>query len=63
MLVDTTNDFKSGVIWRNRLHHLSTGCLVDAGMISSTLELHRYSTGRRSRVVTALTLLKEHLFK
>ncbi|GAQ81838.1 20S proteasome regulatory subunit beta protein [Klebsormidium nitens] len=33
------------------------------GMISSTLELHRYSTGRRSRVVTALTLLKEHLFK
>ena len=33
------------------------------GMIASTLELHRYGTGRGSRVVTALTLLKSHLFK
>ena len=34
-----------------------------AGMISSSLELHRYATGRKSRVVTALTLLKSHLFR
>ncbi|KAK2076475.1 hypothetical protein QBZ16_001000 [Prototheca wickerhamii] len=33
------------------------------GMISSQLELHRYGTGRDSRVVTAMTLLKSHLFK
>eukprot|EP00850_Spirogloea_muscicola_P016321 SM000131S26751 [mRNA] locus=s131:306424:307864:+ [translate_table: standard] len=32
-------------------------------MISSQLELHRYATGRQSRVVTALTLLKSHLFR
>ena len=32
-------------------------------MIASHLELHRYGTGRGSRVVTALTLLKSHLFK
>ncbi|KAG6488441.1 hypothetical protein ZIOFF_049684 [Zingiber officinale] len=31
-------------------------------MISSQLQLHRYATGRESRVVTALTLLKSHLF-
>lgn len=31
-------------------------------MVSSQLELHRYATGRESRVVTALTLLKSHLF-
>ncbi|XP_059633650.1 proteasome subunit beta type-7-B-like [Cornus florida] len=31
-------------------------------MISSQLQLHRYHTGRESRVVTALTLLKSHLF-
>ncbi|KAL3819506.1 hypothetical protein ACJIZ3_005411 [Penstemon smallii] len=31
-------------------------------MVSSQLELHRYHTGRESRVVTALTLLKSHLF-
>ena len=34
-----------------------------AGMISSNLELHRYATGRKSRVVTAMTLLKSHLFR
>ena len=37
--------------------------LLSAGMIASHLELHRYGTGRGSRVVTALTLLKSHLFK
>ncbi|KAK7347287.1 hypothetical protein VNO80_21815 [Phaseolus coccineus] len=31
-------------------------------MVSSQLQLHRYHTGRESRVVTALTLLKKHLF-
>ncbi|CAA7394296.1 unnamed protein product [Spirodela intermedia] len=31
-------------------------------MVSSQLQLHRYATGRESRVVTALTLLKTHLF-
>lgn len=34
-----------------------------AGMVSSSLELHRYATDRQTRVVTALTLLKSHLFK
>merc|ERR1711934_1298984 len=33
------------------------------GLISSQLELHRLSTGRKSRVKTACTLLKQHLFK
>jgi len=33
------------------------------GLISSQLELHRLSTGRQSRVVTAMTLLKRMLFK
>lgn len=32
-------------------------------MISSALELHRYATGRQTRVVTAMTLLKSHLFR
>ncbi|KAG5604814.1 hypothetical protein H5410_026306 [Solanum commersonii] len=31
-------------------------------MVSSQLKLHRYHTGRESRVVTSLTLLKSHLF-
>ncbi|KAK6922307.1 Proteasome, subunit alpha/beta [Dillenia turbinata] len=31
-------------------------------MVSSQLQLHRYHTGRESRVITALTLLKSHLF-
>ncbi|XP_009765488.1 proteasome subunit beta type-7-A [Nicotiana tabacum] len=31
-------------------------------MVSSQLKLHRFHTGRESRVVTALTLLKSHLF-
>mmetsp|Transcript_18022 Transcript_18022/g.31059 ORF Transcript_18022/g.31059 Transcript_18022/m.31059 type:complete len:272 (-) Transcript_18022:308-1123(-) len=32
-------------------------------MVSSQLELHRLATGRKSRVVTSLTMLKSHLFK
>lgn len=31
-------------------------------MVSSQLQLHRYHTGRESKVVTALTYLKRHLF-
>ena len=34
-----------------------------AGMVSSALELHRYATDRESRVVTAMTMLKSHLFR
>ncbi|OMO60993.1 Proteasome, subunit alpha/beta [Corchorus olitorius] len=34
-----------------------------AVMVNSQLQLHRYHTGRESRDVTALTLLKSHLFK
>ncbi|VDM02708.1 unnamed protein product [Schistocephalus solidus] len=32
-------------------------------MVSSQIELHRLNTGRRPRVITALRLLKQHLFK
>ena len=32
-------------------------------MVGSQLELHRFATNRDSRVVTALTMLKQHLFK
>ena len=32
-------------------------------MIASNLELHRMATKRKSRVITALTMLKSHLFK
>jgi hypothetical protein len=32
-------------------------------MVSSNLELHRYGTGRKTRVATAMTLLKSHLFR
>jgi hypothetical protein len=32
-------------------------------MVSSNLELHRYATGRKTRVPTAMTLLKSHLFR
>ncbi len=35
----------------------------NAGMIASNLELHRMATKRDSRVITALTQLKTHLFK
>lgn len=33
------------------------------GMVASALNLHRYDTGRQTRVVTAMTLLKSHLRK
>ncbi len=32
-------------------------------LISSKLELHRLTTGRQARVVTAMTMLKQMLFK
>lgn len=32
-------------------------------MVSAQLALHRHGTGRKSRVVTAMSLLKSHLFK
>lgn len=32
-------------------------------MISSNMELHALSTGRKPHVVTAMTLLKQHLYK
>jgi len=34
-----------------------------SAMVSSNLELHRYATGRKTRVMTAMTLLKSHLFR
>lgn len=36
---------------------------MTTNLISSQLELHRLSTGRESKVVTAMTLLKQMLFK
>eukprot|EP01025_Chloroclados_australasicus_P063871 TRINITY_DN8465_c1_g1_i1.p1 TRINITY_DN8465_c1_g1~~TRINITY_DN8465_c1_g1_i1.p1 ORF type:complete len:269 (+),score=15.78 TRINITY_DN8465_c1_g1_i1:184-990(+) len=33
------------------------------GMVSSQLKLHKFATNRQSRVITALTLLKNHLFR
>ncbi|KAK9453345.1 nucleophile aminohydrolase [Dipodascopsis uninucleata] len=38
-------------------------CEFVTQMISSSLELHSQSTGRKPRVVTCLTMLKQHLFK
>ena len=32
-------------------------------MISSNMELHALSTGRKPRVVTAMTMLKQMLFR
>ncbi|KAL2154730.1 hypothetical protein VTH82DRAFT_3406 [Thermothelomyces myriococcoides] len=32
-------------------------------LVSSNLELHALSTGRKPRVVTAMTMLKQHLFR
>ncbi|KAH3672390.1 hypothetical protein WICMUC_004226 [Wickerhamomyces mucosus] len=57
-----------------KLHRLSpkiwcagAGTAADTEMvtqlIASNLELHALSTGREARVVTALTQLKQHLFK
>ncbi|KAL8532759.1 hypothetical protein ACS0TY_009097 [Phlomoides rotata] len=39
-----------------------TEAVTGINMVSSQLKLHRFRTGRESRVVTALTLLKTHLF-
>ncbi|KAG5456712.1 MAG: nucleophile aminohydrolase [Olpidium bornovanus] len=36
---------------------------MTTSLISSQLELHRLSTGRETKVVTAMTLLKQMLFK
>ncbi|MFS7945704.1 putative proteasome endopeptidase complex [Helianthus anomalus] len=44
-------------------YNLMIGYLFLVDNISSQLKLHRYHTGRESRVVTALTLLKSHLFR
>ncbi|KAJ3169323.1 Proteasome subunit beta type-7 [Geranomyces variabilis] len=38
-------------------------CDATTGLISSKLELHRLHTGRQSRVVTAMTMLEQMLFK
>lgn len=57
-----------------KLHQISSniwcagaGTAADTEMvtqlISSNIELHALSTGRAPRVVTALTMLKQHLFK
>ncbi|KXZ56175.1 hypothetical protein GPECTOR_1g150 [Gonium pectorale] len=32
-------------------------------MVSGQLALHRYATGRQARVITAMTMFKQHLFK
>ncbi|KAG2446249.1 hypothetical protein HXX76_000841 [Chlamydomonas incerta] len=32
-------------------------------MVSGQLALHRYATGRNARVITAMTMFKQHLFK
>lgn len=38
-------------------------CPQVTGMVASQLELHRLATGTQSRVITAMTLLKSHLFR
>jgi 20S proteasome subunit beta 2 len=38
-------------------------CDAVTSMVSSSLTLHRYATNRKSRLITALTMLKSHLFK
>lgn len=42
-----------------------TACSTEftTALISSNLELHSLSTGRKPRVVTCMTLLKQHLWK
>jgi 20S proteasome subunit beta 2 len=32
-------------------------------MVASELELHKYATNRQPRLITAMTMLKSHLFK
>jgi len=36
---------------------------ITTALISSNIELHRLNTGREARVVTAMTMLKQLLFK
>ena len=38
-------------------------CEMVTGMVSSTMKLHQYATGRPARVVTVKTLLSQHLFR
>lgn len=58
----------------DKIHHIApniwcagAGTAADTefvtALISSQIELHALSTGRKSRVVTALTMLKQHLFR
>lgn len=46
-------------------NHYLPACSTEftTSLISSNLELHALSTGRKPRVVTCMTLLKQHLFK
>ncbi|KAL0761574.1 hypothetical protein Bca101_077724 [Brassica carinata] len=55
--------FKDGVILGADTRATEGPIVADKNyMVSSQLRLHRYQTGRDSRVITALTLLKKHLF-
>ncbi|VDK80933.1 unnamed protein product [Dibothriocephalus latus] len=51
----------------NNIYCCGAGTAADTHMVtrmvSSQIELHRLNTGRRPRVITALRLLKQHLFK
>ncbi|PWW75785.1 N-terminal nucleophile aminohydrolase [Tuber magnatum] len=48
-----------------KLHFISPQIYTEftTALISSQLELHSLSTGRKPRVVTCMTLLKQHLFR
>ncbi|KAI7982891.1 Proteasome subunit beta type-7-A [Camellia lanceoleosa] len=49
------------------IYYCGAGTAADTeavtNMFSSQLQLHRYHTGQKSRVIMALTLLKSHLFR
>jgi len=58
----------------SKIHHISpniyccgAGTAADtsfsAALISSQMELHRLTTGRQSRIVTAMTMMKQMLFR
>lgn len=36
---------------------------MHADMVSGQLELHRHAVGREARIITAMTMFKQHLFK
>ncbi|KAJ9498870.1 proteasome core particle subunit beta 2 [Exophiala xenobiotica] len=66
--------YDNGVVNCEKLHYISpniwcagAGTAADTefttALISSNLELHSLSTGRTPRVVTVMTLLKQHLFR